>query len=500
VNIQPQIESNGPMGHPSFTSLGKRSAIVVLGLLAGSAIASACGDDSDSGVGPSSEAGAGDASRLDDGALVDGPTSDTGVKPQKKECLPYVQNGTPLALAPVFNRISEVPRLIAPDPVGNVLAGSSSVIYFDLRRDNGSVELECHSSTLSVQQVFADPDGNAYIPGSFRFNMDIHGAAPDGGLLHVDAEGKEIFLAKFAPNGSLVSFKRYAGRANITGGALAPNGHVWLAGTMAAGSGVDFGLGPVGGDASPGSAFLVELDAGGTALFNRTFGNADTKTGKVAIASDGGPVVGLYLRSAIPGDPDQGIGVAAFTNTGADKWVKAFQSTSSSSGAPPDALVTSPLGGVAIGGRYQAAINFGGAALPAPTEGSSYVARFGADGSYVGDRGFTDTVTTYFAGVPLAFRDDGTLLVGASLKKPVDLGTGMLTPIANQPSPLLLTFDGAMKVTAATAFAPTCAETGGGAIVGLALGPGKPLRIVATAMVMGNETPYSAAFTTYVNP
>lgn len=457
-----------------------RAVVFVSSISVGIVVASACGGGSD-GTAPSPVDDAGGSPG--DGSSV-APDGDARADsdPPRKECMPYLQSGTPISFAPTHRAVADDPSdgLVALDPVGDMIVGDYSVTNFSVGRKTGGFYLHCASSTLSIAQMFSDATGNVYLAGTFRFLLDVPGAAPDGGALEYgDTDGKRVFLAKFDAKGDLVYLQRYLGAPKLTGAALGAGGHIWIAGTTEAA--LDFGLGELAPGAPGGSAFLVELDGNGVALANRTFGNATMKTGRMAIGSDGGPVVALYLGTALPGVPQVGIGVGAFSASGTDRFIKAFQSTSSSKGAVATSIAVSPQDDIAISGRYLGAPDFGGGPLPAAdTDAKPYLAKVSSAGAYVGAPALPPSVDPPVGGLVVAFHSNGNLVFGASLEGPFDFGLGTVKPVTSPLAPLLLTFDPAMTLVGASTFAPQCLTPGSsGGVRGLAVDPAGALRIVA---------------------
>ena len=188
-----------------MSSRASRFALLAAAVTTAIASAAACSGGSDS---PGETTPGLDGSTHDDASAATDGASATDARTEKKPepaCLPFVQSGTPLSVGTDYRRFGvSSPARVGLDPVGDLAVAEQSVTNFGVARKAGGFNLHIPSSTLSTAQIFGDAAGNAYVAGTYRFVLEVSGAAPDGGELAFPADGKPIFLAKFDAAGALV--------------------------------------------------------------------------------------------------------------------------------------------------------------------------------------------------------------------------------------------------------------------------------------------------------
>jgi len=106
------------------------------------------------------------------------------------------------------------------------------------------------------------------------------------GIVLPPAGQSDIFIARYATDGTILWAKRYgdAGNQFIESIAVDPNGNILVTGTFD--GSIDFGSGPLMGTAQAGmyTGYLAKLDPNGNQIFARTFNGA---TDGLRIAADG---------------------------------------------------------------------------------------------------------------------------------------------------------------------------------------------------------------------
>ncbi|MHC4563979.1 MAG: SBBP repeat-containing protein [Planctomycetota bacterium] len=164
--------------------------------------------------------------------------------------------------------------------------------------------------TDSIADVAVDSSDNCYVGGSTHGNL--------GGQ---NCGGADILLVKFSPDGQRL-WIRQRGSANddvITGLAVV-DGQCIVSG-FTLGSFFDTMAGKLDG-------FVASFDEAGSMQWARQFGSKGTTTVHgVAASSDGCSYVVGGVTSALPGQPEAGLGdafVMGFDEQGNDRWTKQY--------------------------------------------------------------------------------------------------------------------------------------------------------------------------------
>jgi hypothetical protein len=223
----------------------------------------------------------------------------------------------------------------------------------------------------SAQAVAVDGAGNVFVTGYFMGTLDLGGAE-----LTSTYGSYNIFVAKFSADGAHQWSKRFGTSTAINSGNESGNGiavdprdsSVVVTGSYD--SDADFGNGPM--PQSPGqSLFLVKFSGdNGTCQWSRGLKSAANTAGNaVAIDASGNIYLtgGIVTYMNLNATMDFGNGavpvtnsvmfVAKYTSTGGYAWAKQF-------GSSAEGRAIAVAGNnVAVVGRYQLSINFGGQTL-----------------------------------------------------------------------------------------------------------------------------------------
>jgi hypothetical protein len=277
-------------------------------------------------------------------------------------------------------------------------------------------------------------DGRVALVGTFQPAADFGGGPlpfAGGGMMMGD-----IFVAVFDPQGGHLFSHAYGdlGSDQAFAAAFDADGDLWVTGWF---SGVvDFGGGPLTSGGAT-DAFVLELSPAGTHLFSARYGDgADQGMRSIAIDSGGNVVLGGTLLGSADfgggavtsaGGPD--IVLVELDPSGAHRWSKRF-----GDGGPqcdplsPDcevAVAMAPGDEVLLAGGVRGGVDFGGGMLFASGIGDAYLARFGADGSYIAGSIFGDGDNQSARGV--AADPGGNAILGGGMLGTLDLGSATLT-------------------------------------------------------------------------
>src|SRR6266480_2377149 len=170
---------------------------------------------------------------------------------------------------------------------------------------DGSVYMTGGTSSFTRNEAFLNkfnPDGTLVWQRGYRLapstlvSANALANAQDGSIYiagdsQVQGTAQEIFLAKFAPDGTLVSQENWAettlGSAGL-GVAVSPDGSVWVTGNT--------GIGAGGGD-----AILLHFSTTGKILNANTWGGTNNDSGnQIAVGADGRAYTAVQTMSTPP--------------------------------------------------------------------------------------------------------------------------------------------------------------------------------------------------------
>jgi hypothetical protein len=288
-----------------------------------------------------------------------------------------------------------------------------------------------------VESVAADAGGNVILAGRFLRSIDF------GGGLVTSADPFDAFVAKLDPGGKVV-WARTFGQGEATSVAVDAAGNVLATGTI--NGVVDLGGGPLAGGSE--SAFLLELDPSGNHLWSKVFGQvgAPNPTYRVAAAPGGDVVLAGEFQSPIDfgGGPISAPGtgslfVVRLDASGSHLWSKGF-------GDIPGlvhGLAVDGSGNVLFGGDINGAgtMDFGGGPIVGAGNYDIFLVKLDASGNHVWSKGFGDPNAQYLE--DLRVDAAGDVIVSGGFMGNLDLGGGPLSPspVLYNPDFFLAKFD-----------------------------------------------------------
>lgn len=315
------------------------------------------------------------------------------------------------------------------------------------------------STNASSVATGVDGAGNVYVAGFFYGPMKI------GTTTLVGFGGKDIFVAKFDPKGSLLWADQFGDTGDDVAQALAvdASGNVVITGAIT--GPVDFGSGPVDG-----LIYVLKLDAAGKHVWSVSCGGSQpamtSVVGGTGIALDTNGyaiVAGTFGDTANCGDAMHasagGLDILVAKLSGTDGhalWSSAFGDSADQrvSGVAADSA-----GNVFITGPENGSVNFGGMPL---VGAGFYVARFSPSGAH----GWSRQWGSANAAAPAAIAIDSAgapILTGGYRSSSLDFGAGALpAPPSNGSGVFVLKLDAGGNHVWSRGFAPASGSGAGG--------------------------------------
>jgi hypothetical protein len=271
----------------------------------------------------------------------------------------------------------------------------------------------------------ADASGNVVVTGRFT------GTADFGGGPLASAGGFDVFLAKYASDGTHLWSRRFGATGNDLGNGVAIDaaGNVVIVGSFE--QTVSFGGGSRT-SAGGWDVFVAKYSPEGSHLWSMSFGGPESDSGlAVGIGPDGGVVVGGSYRGTVSfGGPPLSTSRAAVTDLfaakyssgGGHQWSLGFKSDRK---GQVRGVAVDTAGNVALTGFFEGSVDLGGGSLQ--SVGSSrdaFVARLSPAGGHLWSRRFGAIVTDVGNGV--AVDGNGDVLVTGMFGSAVDFGGGAL--------------------------------------------------------------------------
>jgi len=276
---------------------------------------------------------------------------------------------------------------------GTPLTSAGDMDIFLLKLDSMGTHVWSKSfgdtTTDQAYGLATDASGNVILAGGFAASINF------GGNTLYGSPGGDLFLAKFAPNGTHVWSKSFgATQAPATRAATDAQGNIYVTG-FAQGN-VNFG----GGLFSLGSmmhVYVAKFDSNGNHVFSKVFGGSTTMYALgqgIGVDALGNVfVAGHYQGSISFGGPtltslgQTDIFLAKLDPVGNHVWSNSFGDQAEQQTYD---LAADPNGNVVISGPLQGGANFGGGFIGSYAR-DFFLAKFTGQGNHVFSRAFYDT-------------------------------------------------------------------------------------------------------------
>jgi hypothetical protein len=277
------------------------------------------------------------------------------------------------------------------------------------------------ASQQVAQGIAVDAAGNVFVAGYFEGTIDFGGGALTSAGL------RDVYIAKFASDGSYIWSKRFGDASYQAANALALDsyGNVVITGVFM--GTVDFGGGALTG-AGGWDIFMAKFDSNGTHLWSKRFGDGSHQYAPaVAIDASSNVIVAGYFQGAVDfgggaltsaGGED--IYVAKFDSGGAHLWSKRIGDANDAQEAW--AVAVDASGNVIVTGYFMGNIDFGGGALASAGGADIFIAKLDSDGAHLWSKRFGDGSNQYCWDV--AVDSSGNLVLVGSFYGAVDFGGG----------------------------------------------------------------------------
>ena len=247
------------------------------------------------------------------------------------------------------------------------------------------------AESQAASDVATDLNGNVIVTGEFFGSVDF------GGGDIVSAGGRDIFVAKFNPQGAHQWSRGFGDAAPIQEGiavATDLSGNVIIAGSFE--GTVDFG----GGTLTSGyrDAYVAKFDAAGVHQWSQRFGDAlPQECYDVATDASGN----IFITGTFSGTVDFGGGVlssagvsdiyvAKFDAAGVHQWSQRFGDATLAALQVGKAVATDPSGNVFVTGGFDGSVDFGGGDLVSAGGFDVFIAKFNSAGVHLWSKRFGD--------------------------------------------------------------------------------------------------------------
>ena len=292
-------------------------------------------------------------------------------------------------------------------------------------------------------RLATDSSDNIIISGRL-----YNGTTNFGGGTLDPGTAEQLFLVKFTSSGTHVWSSSFGDlQLNAYPGLkIDPSGNVIVTGSFF--GDVNFGGSTLSSVAGSQDIFLVKFAPNGTHLWSRQFGdNTHQRPTSLGLDHQGnilmsGEFVGtLDLGGAIYNAPPLSFEtfLASFDANGNHRWSHEYEDFAA--GAPPDVIETDGIatnteGDVLYCGTLLYDVDFGGGPLgwiPLPGGASPFLVRYDQDGNYVSGQVFPVTTPIGLTWVAPPVVDAGNnIVIGGTIGGDVDFGGGPLTPAGGE--------------------------------------------------------------------
>jgi hypothetical protein len=280
----------------------------------------------------------------------------------------------------------------------------------------------------SARDVAVDPAGNVGIVGTFTGTVDFDPGPGVYNLTTVPANGQNNYVAKYDPDGKLLSAQQFAGVAtpwNNRSIAFDASGNMVIAGTFT--GAVEFGATTLTSQGLE-DVFVAKFDAIGNIVWARRFGSVQADgSGGLAVDGEGNVVVGVNSSSDAL--------IVSLDSSGNELWAwRVGVSTSpgrknASNGVSVSSITVDGAGSVFATGGFSGTVDFDPgpavATLSSPPTGA-FVVKLASSGNISWARGFaaSNFGEVYAAGIGVS--SDGAVYSAGRYYDSVDFDPGTL--------------------------------------------------------------------------
>jgi len=281
------------------------------------------------------------------------------------------------------------------------------------------------------QAVAFDSQGNLVMTGYFQGTVDFGcGALTSNGSSYPD-----IVLAKYSTTGACLWAKRFGGTLDDKGQGVTVDANDNVIVTGYFGGTADFGGGSVVGQRGY-NVFVAKYAANGTYQWAKSYGNSlggENKANAIAADSTGNIALTGTFQNAIDfgGGSITATGsyynifVAKLTAAGGQVWAKGFGSLDGTNNYG-QGIALDASSNVVVTGYFQGSIDFGGGSLTAPGSGNDiFVAKYGPSGSHLWSKRFGDTANQ--EAWATVVDTTGNVFITGTFKSTVDFGGGPIS-------------------------------------------------------------------------
>jgi Beta-propeller repeat len=268
-----------------------------------------------------------------------------------------------------------------------------------------------------------DGAGSSVVVGYLQWRVDF------GGGVLLSAGLGDIYLAKYAANGTHVWSKRFGGLEDDRpkGVAVDSAGNVYITGLFR--GSVDFGGGLLTAPPFTANAFLAKYNSNGDHLWSLRFGNGPCEGTAVAVDGVGNVILAgnFYTTADFGGGAMTTAGgadivLAKYNSSGAHLWSRQIGGTSDDSALRVAADTTT--GEIFATGFFGGSVNFGGGALTSAGMTDIFLAKYSSSNGHAWSRRWGGAQDDKAYG--LALDQLGSVVVTGVFTGNVDFGGGTL--------------------------------------------------------------------------
>ena len=269
--------------------------------------------------------------------------------------------------------------------------------------------------------VTVDDDDNVYLTGFFHETVDF-GLGP-----HTSAGSRDIALVKLAPDGTPVWTRSFGSSGTDQGWCVAADskGNVWMTGRFQ--DTVDFGGGlleSTGGD----DVFLAKYAPDGSHLFSASFGNSELALG-ASLTTDVDDVIltGSFQGTIdlgggpVTSEGDHDLFIARFDGNGNLSWSRSFGGPGADE---PTWVRVDDWGNVWVTGSFQDTVDLGGNLVSSAGSHDIFVLKLDSSGDVVWSASYGGPGSD--VGTALATAADGAIYLTGWHQGETDFGGGEL--------------------------------------------------------------------------